>query len=48
MNVGQVPRRENDHVDALANLGSTTKTSTPKVIPIVYLQWLAVYKEGGG
>ena len=31
------PRGENSHADALASLGSTTKTNTPKVIPAVYL-----------
>ena len=43
----QVPRGENSHADALANLGLATKTSTPKVIPLVYLQWLEVWKEEG-
>ena len=38
----QVPRGENNHADELANLGSATKTSTPKVIPVVYRQWPAV------
>ena len=38
----QVPRGENSHADVLANLGSATKTSMPKVIPVVYLQWSAV------
>ena len=33
----QVPKGENNHADVLANVGSATKTSTPKVILVVYL-----------
>ena len=43
----QVPRGENSHANALANLGLATKTSTPKVMPVVYLQWRVVWKEEG-
>ena len=36
---------ENSHADALANLGSSIQTTNPKTIPIVYLQWPAVWKN---
>ena len=43
--VSQVPRGENSHADALANLGSSIQTTNPKTIPVVYLQWPAVWKN---
>ena len=43
--VSQVPRGENNHADALANLGSSIQTTNPKTIPVVYLQWPAVWKN---
>ena len=43
--ISQVPRGENSHADALANLGSSIQTTNPKTIPVVYLQWPAVWKN---
>ncbi|XP_060972410.1 uncharacterized protein LOC133038318 [Cannabis sativa] len=43
--VSQVPRENNSHADALANLGSSIQTTSPKTIPMVYLQWPAVWKK---
>ncbi|XP_062103959.1 uncharacterized protein LOC133815088 [Humulus lupulus] len=43
--INQVPRRENSHADALANLGSSIQTTDPKTIPVIYLQWPAVWKD---
>ena len=42
-----IPKGENSHVDVLISLGSGTKTNTPKVIPVVYLQWSKVWNERG-
>lgn len=36
-NITQVPRLENSHVDALANLGSSIPSTTSQTIPLVYL-----------
>ena len=33
----QIPREENGHADALANLGSASRIIKKKVIPFVYL-----------
>ena len=41
----QVPRLENDHADALANLGSTIQIKNEITIPVVYMQWPAVWKQ---
>ncbi|XP_062102814.1 uncharacterized protein LOC133812978 [Humulus lupulus] len=43
--INQAPRGENSHADALANLGSSIQTTDPKTIPVVYLQWPAVWKD---
>ncbi|XP_060972398.1 uncharacterized protein LOC133038310 [Cannabis sativa] len=43
--ISQVPRENNSHADALANLGSSIQTTSPKTIPMVYLQWPAVWKK---
>ena len=43
--VSQVPRENNSHADALANLGSSIQTTSPKTIPMVYLQWPAVWEK---
>ena len=42
LEIKQITREENMHVDSLDNLGLTI--IEPKVIPIVYLKWLAVWK----
>lgn len=42
--IKQLSREDNSHADALAALGAATQTTIPKVIPIVYLQWPAVWK----
>ena len=41
----QVPRTENNHADALANLGAAIQTTTPMPIPLVYIQWPATWKD---
>ncbi|XP_062100590.1 uncharacterized protein LOC133806515 [Humulus lupulus] len=41
----QVPRLENDHADALANLGSSIQIKNGITIPVVYMQWSAVWKK---
>ncbi|XP_062087018.1 uncharacterized protein LOC133793711 [Humulus lupulus] len=40
--INLVPRGENNHAYALANLGSSSHTTDSKTIPVVYLQWPAV------
>ncbi|XP_062103922.1 uncharacterized protein LOC133815050 [Humulus lupulus] len=42
--ISQVPRGENGHADALANLKSSIQTTNHKATPVVYLQWPAVWK----
>ncbi|XP_057775328.1 uncharacterized protein LOC130994298 [Salvia miltiorrhiza] len=42
--INQVPRGENGHADALANLGSTIQTAQPKTITITCLQYPAIQK----
>ena len=42
VNIEQIPRDKNSHVDALANLSSTIQVAESKNIPIIYLKWLAV------
>ncbi|XP_057791071.1 uncharacterized protein LOC131008197 [Salvia miltiorrhiza] len=43
--LSQVPRGDNSHADALANLGSSIQTTQPKVIQITCLQWPAIQKD---
>ncbi|XP_057811428.1 uncharacterized protein LOC131025645 [Salvia miltiorrhiza] len=43
--LSQVPRGDNSHADALANLGSSIQTTQPKVIQITCLQWPATQKD---
>ncbi|XP_057787279.1 uncharacterized protein LOC131004590 [Salvia miltiorrhiza] len=43
--INQVPRGDNGHADALANLGSAIQTAKPKTITITCLQWPAIQKE---
>ncbi|KAL5829304.1 hypothetical protein ACOSQ3_018772 [Xanthoceras sorbifolium] len=40
--IEQVPRSENKHADALANLGSALDTTVERTIPMVFSQWPAV------
>ncbi|XP_057803551.1 uncharacterized protein LOC131018872 [Salvia miltiorrhiza] len=42
--INQVPRGENGHADALANLGSVIQTAQPKTITITCLQYPAIQK----
>ena len=42
--VSQVPRLENSHADALANIGSSLQVKENINIPVVYMQWPAVWK----
>ncbi|XP_057780030.1 uncharacterized protein LOC130998612 [Salvia miltiorrhiza] len=43
--IAQVPRGDNSHADALANLGSSIQATEPKTIPIVCLKWSAIQKD---
>ena len=45
MSIEQIPRDENSHTDALANLGSAVQIIESKNVPIIYLKWLAVWKQ---
>ena len=45
LNMEQIPRDENSHVDALTNLSSAVQVTKPKSIPIIYLKWPAVWKH---
>ncbi|XP_031256102.1 uncharacterized protein LOC116114089 [Pistacia vera] len=37
--ITQIPRVENSHADALANLGSALQCSSQSSIPLLFLQW---------
>ncbi|XP_031267712.1 uncharacterized protein LOC116126151 [Pistacia vera] len=41
----QIPRAENYHVDALANLGSALPCSSQSSIPLLFMQWPTNWKE---
>ncbi|CAA7047599.1 unnamed protein product, partial [Microthlaspi erraticum] len=43
--LAQIPREENCHADALANLGSALKTEVSTSIPLLILQWPATDKD---
>ena len=43
--ISQIPRVDNSHADALANLGSSIPATELQTIPLLYLQWLAVWKD---
>ena len=45
VNIEQIPRDENLHIDALANLSSVTQVTEVKNIPLIYLKWPAVWKQ---
>ena len=38
IDIEQIPRDENSHADALANLSSAVQGTEPKNIPIIYLK----------
>ena len=44
-NITQIPRLDNSHADALANLGSSIPATESQLIPLIYLQWPAVWKD---
>jgi len=43
--IAQIPRVDNSHADALANLGSSIPATESQSIPLLYLQWPAVWKD---
>ncbi|KAL5570327.1 hypothetical protein UlMin_026902 [Ulmus minor] len=43
--ISQIPRVDNSHADALANLGSSIPATESQSIPLIYLQWPAVWKD---
>ncbi|KAL5547324.1 hypothetical protein UlMin_007011 [Ulmus minor] len=43
--ISQIPRVDNSHADALANLGSSIPATESQLIPLLYLQWPAVWKD---
>ncbi|KAL5547039.1 hypothetical protein UlMin_006726 [Ulmus minor] len=43
--ISQIPRVDNSHADALANLGSSIPATESQSIPLLYLQWPAVWKD---
>ncbi|KAL5574290.1 hypothetical protein UlMin_023887 [Ulmus minor] len=43
--ISQIPRVDNSHADALANLGSSIPVTESQKIPLLYLQWPAVWKD---
>ena len=44
-NIEQIPRDENSHADALANLGSAVQVTKSQTIPIIYLKWPIIWKQ---
>ena len=44
-NIIQIPRLENNHADALANLGLVIPVTASQAIPLFYFQWPAVWKD---
>ena len=43
--IEQIPRDENLHADALANLGSAVQVTKSQTIPIIYLKWPVIWKQ---
>ncbi|KAL5549326.1 hypothetical protein UlMin_004557 [Ulmus minor] len=43
--ISQIPRTDNSHANALANLGSSIPATESQTIPLLYLQWPAVWKD---
>ena len=44
-NIVEVPILENSHADTLANLGSFVPVTASPSIPLLYLQWIVVWKD---
>ena len=44
-NIAYIPRLENNHMDALASLGSSIPTTESQSIPLLYLQWPTIWKD---
>ena len=44
-NIAQIPRLENNHIDALANLDSSIPTTRSQSIPLIFLKWPTVWKD---
>ena len=44
-NIVQIPKLENNHADALANLGSSIPAIKSQSIPLIYLQWHTIWKD---
>ncbi|KAL5581545.1 hypothetical protein UlMin_013987 [Ulmus minor] len=42
--IAQIPKLDNSHADALANLGSSIPATESQTIPLLYLQWPAIWK----
>ena len=45
VNIEQILRDENSHVDTLTNLGSAIQVTKSKNVQIIYFKWLAVWKQ---
>ncbi|KAL5569844.1 hypothetical protein UlMin_026419 [Ulmus minor] len=43
--ISRIPRVDNSHADALANLGSSIPATESQLIPLLYLQWPAVWQD---
>ena len=43
--IAQIPRLENSHADTLANLGFSILATESQSIPLLLLQWPAVWKD---
>ena len=44
-NIEQIPRDENSHADALANLCSAVQVTKSQTVLIIYLKWLVIWKQ---
>ena len=44
-NIVRIPKLENIHADALANLGSYIPATESQSILLLYLQWPAIWKD---
>ena len=43
--IAQIPRLDNSHVGALANLGSCIPATESQSISLIFFQWLAIWKD---
>ena len=43
-NITYIPKLDNSHADTLANLDSSIPTTESHFVPLLFLQWLAVWK----